>query len=93
MTGSAEGWLWLARVWAVWEGNLLKVLLGSFSCIEFFMHWVAGLIQPTLLEDGQVRVDMGLPVLEGLRVPTTLEPTHLDGSVVEQVREGCATLF
>ena len=45
----------------------------------------AGLIQPTLLEDGQVRVDMGPPTLAAADVPTTLEPTRPDGSVVAQV--------
>ena len=46
----------------------------------------AGLIQPTLLGDGQVRVDMGPPTLAAADVPTTLEPTRPDGSVVAQVR-------
>lgn len=32
----------------------------------------AGLIQPTLLSSGLVRVDMGEPILEPARVPTTL---------------------
>ena len=41
-----------------------------------------GLIQPELLADGQVRVDMGEPILEGARVPTTLAPTQ--GSTVVQ---------
>ena len=48
----------------------------------------AGLIQPTLLGDGQVRVDMGPPTLAAADVPTTLEPTRPDGSVVAQVWEG-----
>ena len=37
----------------------------------------AGLIQPAIQEDGQVCVDMGEPVLEGARVPTTLPPTQV----------------
>ncbi|KAK9840622.1 hypothetical protein WJX81_004850 [Elliptochloris bilobata] len=37
---------------------------------------LAGLIQPSILEDGQVCVDMGEPILEGPRVPTTLPPTQ-----------------
>lgn len=41
-----------------------------------------GLIQPELLPDGQVCVDMGEPILEGARVPTTLQPTQ--GSTVVQ---------
>ncbi len=37
------------------------------------MH--TGLIQPELLTDGQVCVDMGEPILEGPRIPTLLYPT------------------
>lgn len=37
----------------------------------------AGLIQPELLPDGQVCVDMGEPILEGPKVPTTLAPTQV----------------
>ncbi len=37
----------------------------------------AGVIQPSLLQDGQVCVDMGPPILEGPKVPTTLEPTQV----------------
>lgn len=36
----------------------------------------AGLIKPTLLDDGTVRVDMGRPILEAVKVPTTLAPTR-----------------
>ncbi|DBB13857.1 TPA: hypothetical protein ACH3X3_000847 [Trebouxia sp. C0006] len=42
----------------------------------------AGLIQPDLLEDGQVCVDMGEPILQADRIPTTLTPTQ--GSTVVQ---------
>lgn len=42
-----------------------------------------GLIQPELLADGQVCVDMGEPILEGPKVPTTLAPTR-GSTVVEQ---------
>ena len=42
----------------------------SCSCL------VAGLIQPSLLDDGQVCVDMGEPILEAERIPTTLAPTQ-----------------
>jgi len=44
-----------------------------------------GLIQPELLPDGQVKVDMGEPILEGPKIPTTLAPTQ-GSTVVEQVR-------
>ena len=40
-------------------------------------------IQPELLQDGQVCVDMGEPILEGSKVPTTLAPTQ-GSTVVEQ---------
>jgi len=55
-------------------------------CITPTSGMVAGLIQPTLLGNGQVRVDMGPPTLAAADVPTTLEPTRPDGSVVAQVR-------
>jgi len=35
------------------------------------------LIQPDLLEDGQVCVDMGEPILQADRIPTTLTPTQV----------------
>ena len=43
------------------------------------MH--AGLIQPDLLEDGQVCVDMGEPILEANRIPTTLPATQVSGKL------------
>lgn len=49
---------------------------------KYKVHTLAGLIQPELLPDGQVCVDMGPPVLEGPKVPTTLAPTQ--GSMVVQ---------
>ncbi|PNH05213.1 Diaminopimelate epimerase, chloroplastic [Tetrabaena socialis] len=49
---------------------------------KYKIHTLAGLIQPELLADGQVRVDMGLPILEGPKVPTTLAPTQ--GTTVVQ---------
>lgn len=33
-----------------------------------------GLIKPTLRADGQVCVDMGEPILQAEKVPTTLKP-------------------
>lgn len=42
---------------------------------------LAGLIQPSLQGDGQVRVDMGPPILSGPDVPTTLPPNK-DGMMV-----------
>ncbi|KXZ50784.1 hypothetical protein GPECTOR_15g469 [Gonium pectorale] len=49
---------------------------------KYKIHTLAGLIQPEMLADGQVRVDMGQPILEGPKVPTTLAPTQ--GSTVVQ---------
>lgn len=43
-----------------------------------------GIIQPELLEDGRVRVDMGEPVLEGPKIPTTLPTDPKTGYVVQQ---------
>jgi diaminopimelate epimerase len=42
-----------------------------------------GLIVPELLPDGQVCVDMGEPILDGPKVPTTLAPTRGGSVVVE----------
>ncbi len=41
----------------------------------------AGLIQPDLLEDGQVCVDMGEPILQADRIPTTLTPTQVSRNI------------
>ncbi|KAL6784675.1 DAE1 [Auxenochlorella protothecoides x Auxenochlorella symbiontica] len=45
---------------------------------------LAGLIQPELLPEGRVRVDMGEPILEANAIPTTLRPTTPEGAVVKQ---------
>lgn len=37
----------------------------------------AGLIQPDLLQDGQVCVDMGEPILDAEQIPTTLPSTQV----------------
>jgi hypothetical protein len=41
---------------------------------------------PELLPNGQVKVDMGQPILEGPRIPTTLAPTQ-GSTVLEQVSQ------
>ena len=46
----------------------------------------AGLMQPSLLEDGQVCVDMGPPVLDGPQVPTALEPTQVRSKPADSCR-------
>lgn len=53
------------------------------ACLYVCAALPAGLIQPELLPDGQVCVDMGEPILEGPKVPTTLKPTQVR-------RLGCA---
>lgn len=51
---------------------------------QYKVDTLAGLIQPALLPDGQVCVDMGEPILKGADVPTTLQPTQ--GETVVQQR-------
>lgn len=53
---------------------------------KYRIHTLAGLIQPELLPDGQVCVDMGEPILEAPKVPTTLAPTQ-GSTVVQQALE------
>ncbi|KAK1285809.1 hypothetical protein QJS10_CPB20g00944 [Acorus calamus] len=48
---------------------------------SFTIHTGAGLIVPTIQNDGKVRVDMGKPVLRASDVPTKL-PGNKDGAVV-----------
>jgi diaminopimelate epimerase len=43
---------------------------------KYRIHTLAGPIVPELLDDGQVRVDMGEPILEAARVPTALPGTR-----------------
>jgi diaminopimelate epimerase len=51
----------------------------------------AGLIRPTLMEDGMVRVDMGPPILEAVRVPTALAPTRGGAAVQAPLEVAGAT--
>lgn len=53
---------------------------------QYKIHTLAGLIVPELLPDGQVKVDMGQPILDGRKVPTTLTPTQ-GSTVVQQEQE------
>jgi diaminopimelate epimerase len=48
----------------------------------------AGLIRPTLLPDGRVRVDMGPPTLAAADVPTTLAPTRDGAAVAAELAAG-----
>ncbi|MGK7948589.1 MAG: diaminopimelate epimerase [Xenococcaceae cyanobacterium] len=40
--------------------------------LTFQIHTLAGIISPQLKENGQVRVDMGIPQLSAAKIPTTL---------------------
>jgi diaminopimelate epimerase len=51
----------------------------------------AGLMQPRLLEDGQVCVDMGPPTLAAAQVPTTLPATRDNGAAVAAELQVTAT--
>lgn len=53
------------------------------SAKSYTIETGAGPIVPAVRADGLVRVDMGFPVLEGPKVPTTLAPTRDGGQVVE----------
>eukprot|EP00884_Botryococcus_braunii_P011792 jgi/Botrbrau1/20613/Bobra.113_1s0039.1 len=50
------------------------------TALKHRVKTLAGLIQPAVQPDGRVCVDMGEPILEGPRVPTTLQATQ--GEVV-----------
>mmetsp|Transcript_36966 Transcript_36966/g.115787 ORF Transcript_36966/g.115787 Transcript_36966/m.115787 type:complete len:315 (-) Transcript_36966:262-1206(-) len=63
--------------------KFLQELDGTAGDEKVYTIWtLAGRIIPTVSKDGQVTVDMGEPELRGPEVPTTLEPTRDDGSVV-----------
>ena len=62
---------------------------GAEAGQEYKIDTLAGLIQPVMQDDGQVRVDMGCPILEGSKVPTTLSPNSsaVAGAVIAQELE------
>eukprot|EP00897_Mesotaenium_endlicherianum_P002484 jgi/Mesen1/2263/ME000153S01475 len=57
-------------------------LEGASHSSSYTISTLAGPIVPHLLPDGQVKVDMGQPILNGPDVPTTLAPTAENGAVV-----------
>lgn len=61
-------------------GSLFSVL----ACIR--VDTLAGLIQPSVREDGYVAVDMGEPVFAPEKIPTTL-PANNNGKVVAHQME------
>ncbi|KAL3684702.1 hypothetical protein R1sor_002724 [Riccia sorocarpa] len=62
--------------------KFIAELEGTTEQRSYKIDTLAGLIVPELMADGQVCVDMGPPILEAKKVPTTLEPTQ-DGAVVK----------
>ncbi|KAL3536363.1 hypothetical protein ACH5RR_004824 [Cinchona calisaya] len=74
-------------------GNGIRCLARFIAELEnlqgkqsFTIHTGAGLIVPEILEDGQVRVDMGEPILKASDVPTKLQPNK-DQTVVKSKLE------
>ncbi|MBE9038097.1 diaminopimelate epimerase [aff. Roholtiella sp. LEGE 12411] len=65
-------------------GNGIRCLAGFLADLEgesrnqdrYRIHTLAGVITPQLMSDGQVKVDMGLPRLLALEIPTTLAPAE-----------------
>eukprot|EP01024_Parvocaulis_polyphysoides_P022896 TRINITY_DN2119_c1_g1_i1.p1 TRINITY_DN2119_c1_g1~~TRINITY_DN2119_c1_g1_i1.p1 ORF type:complete len:348 (-),score=32.99 TRINITY_DN2119_c1_g1_i1:159-1145(-) len=49
---------------------------------KYKIHTLAGLIEPEMLPDGQVCVDMGEPILEGPKIPTTLQGAEENPEIV-----------
>ena len=52
----------------------------------------AGKIVPKISEDGSITVDMGKPILEATKVPTTLAATR-DGMAVDSIIEAAGTQY
>lgn len=55
---------------------------GANGSTSHRVHTLAGMMQPRLLDDGQVCVDMGPPTLAAAQVPTTLPATRDNGAAV-----------
>jgi diaminopimelate epimerase len=70
-------------------GNGIRCMAQFVAALEgtqglektFSIHTLAGKIVPTLLKNGNIRVDMGKPELVGQKVPTTL-PAGENGRVI-----------
>ena len=58
--------------------------IGEDSKQSLNIHTKAGKIIPVLNQDQTITVDMGMPILEATRIPTTLAPNADMNSVVEQ---------
>ena len=59
---------------------------GAGAGTMYRIDTLAGLIQPIMQPDGQVRVDMGYPILSAKEIPTTL-PENPDGAVIGEELE------
>ncbi|NDJ25108.1 diaminopimelate epimerase [Nostoc sp. B(2019)] len=65
-------------------GNGIRCLAGFLADLEgesrnqdrYRIQTLAGVMTPQLMSDGQVKVDMGLPRLLALEIPTTLVPAQ-----------------
>ncbi|AFZ23581.1 diaminopimelate epimerase [Cylindrospermum stagnale PCC 7417] len=74
-------------------GNGIRCLAGFLAELEgmsrtqdrYRIHTLAGVMTPQLTEDGQIRVDMGLPHLLAGEIPTTLAAA--DAKVINQPLE------
>lgn len=74
-------------------GNGIRCLAGFLAELEgmsrtqdrYRIHTLAGVMTPQLTEDGQIRVDMGLPRLLAGEIPTTLAAA--DAKVINQPLE------
>jgi diaminopimelate epimerase len=74
-------------------GNGIRCLAAFLAELEgisrqqdrYRIHTLAGIITPQLMDDGQVKVDMGLPRLLASEIPTTLSPA--DEKVINQPLE------
>lgn len=59
---------------------------GAGAGTMYRIDTLAGLIQPIMQADGQVRVDMGYPILSAKEIPTTLA-ANSDGAVIREELE------
>lgn len=70
-------------------GNGIRCLAKFYGMLvgedekSYKVHTPAGVMVPEVLPDGQVRVDMGVPILDGPSIPVHLAPTQ-KGMVVAQ---------
>lgn len=80
-------------------GNGIRCLAAFLTDLEgiartkdyYHIHTLAGVITPQLTDDGQVKVDMGLPRLLAPEIPTTLAPA--DSKVINLPLEVAETTW